>query len=328
MRIPKVNTKPKLEVRSGVNALPRARTNTPATSTRAGPKRSANAPATGCTAPQTNCPTAIAKLMVTMPTPVDPAIGKRNNPWVCRRPIVTINIAAAAMERNSHEFVLSLCVIMSLIDFSCRLVKYKGTHQLSIRITPALVPAARLDLAGRLLSRMRPALFVDVIRKVRFRRKADREVILNDNFKHRNGLGRRLTSDALTIVPDTSSFSFRCFQSSPHVGDHRFFAVQQNLSGRQHADSSYSCTRRTCSFGAAPKRPDQCDCPLQNSIQNQIQIQISATTLPIIVPAFSSSRVRLTSASGRVSMGIGLMLPARAKATTCFSSATQPRCEP
>ena len=39
---------------------------------------------------------------------------------------------------------------------------------------------------------------------------------------------------------------------------------------------------------------------------------ISATTRPTIVPAFSSSSVRLTSDRGRFSIGIGLSLPARA----------------
>jgi hypothetical protein len=89
--------------------VPNARISTPPTSTRAGPKRSATAPATGATAPQKNCPTAIAKLIVTMLTPVDPLIGKTNNPCDCRAPIVIINIAAAAKVMNSHEelFLLS-----------------------------------------------------------------------------------------------------------------------------------------------------------------------------------------------------------------------------
>src|SRR5262249_55213553 len=56
--------------------------------------------------------------------------------------------------------------------------------------------------------------------------------------------------------------------------------------------------------------------------------QIFATTRPEIVPAFSSSRVRLTSDRGRVSIGIGLSLPARASATTSFNSATVPTLDP
>ena len=92
-------------------ALPKDRTNTPATSTRAGPNRSASAPASGCAAPQTNCPTAIAKLIVTMLTPVDPLIGNTNNPCACRAPIVIINIAAAASVMTSQEFLLLLSVM-------------------------------------------------------------------------------------------------------------------------------------------------------------------------------------------------------------------------
>ena len=55
---------------------------------------------------------------------------------------------------------------------------------------------------------------------------------------------------------------------------------------------------------------------------------IVATTLPTIFPAFNSSNVRLTSDMGRVSIGIGLIFPSRAKATTAFNSATLPRWEP
>ena len=94
--IPIVNTRPELVVNTGVSAVPNARISTPLTSTGAGPKRSATAPATGATAPHINCPTAIAKLIVTMLTPVEPLMGKTNNPCDCRAPIVIINIAAAA----------------------------------------------------------------------------------------------------------------------------------------------------------------------------------------------------------------------------------------
>ncbi len=120
VRMPSVRTNPTVDGRSGVSALPSARTSTPATSTRAAPKRSASAPETGCTAPQTNCPTAIAKLMDTMLTPVDPAIGKRNNPWVWRTPIVTINITAAARVRKSRDFSVSFCIVFFIDAFLAR----------------------------------------------------------------------------------------------------------------------------------------------------------------------------------------------------------------
>ena len=48
----------------------------------------------------------------------------------------------------------------------------------------------------------------------------------------------------------------------------------------------------------------------------------------MIVPAFSSSNLRLTSDSGRFSIGIGFSLPVRAKSTTCINSATVPTLEP
>jgi hypothetical protein len=57
---------------------------------------------------------AMAKLMVAMLTPVEPAMGKRNNPCVCRIPMVTINIAAAARVRNSQDFELSLGMMISI----------------------------------------------------------------------------------------------------------------------------------------------------------------------------------------------------------------------
>ena len=55
---------------------------------------------------------AIAKLIVTMPTPVEPLIGKRNNPCACRAPIMIINMPAAARVINSQELSLWLSVIL------------------------------------------------------------------------------------------------------------------------------------------------------------------------------------------------------------------------
>ena len=54
----------------------------------------------------------------------------------------------------------------------------------------------------------------------------------------------------------------------------------------------------------------------------------SATTLPTTLPSFNSSNVRLTSGNGRGSIGIGLICPFRASATTAFKSSTLPRWEP
>jgi hypothetical protein len=56
----------------------------------------------GCTAPQTNWPTAIAKLMVTMPSPVLVFSGDTNRPSDWRAPIVIISSDAAATT-TSHQ---------------------------------------------------------------------------------------------------------------------------------------------------------------------------------------------------------------------------------
>ena len=93
---PMVNISPQAEASSGVSAVPSARIKMPATNTGRGPQRSAAAPASGCTAPQVNCATAIAKLMVTMPSPVDVFSGPRNKPIDWRAPMVTIKMPAAA----------------------------------------------------------------------------------------------------------------------------------------------------------------------------------------------------------------------------------------
>src|SRR3974390_2524404 len=58
--------------------------------------RSARSPKSGCAAPQANWPTASAKLMVTIPRPVDVLSGETNRPIVWRRPTVTAMIAAEA----------------------------------------------------------------------------------------------------------------------------------------------------------------------------------------------------------------------------------------
>ena len=43
-----------------------------------------------------NCPTASAKLIATIETPVDCVMGIRNRPEVCRAPMVMSRMAAAA----------------------------------------------------------------------------------------------------------------------------------------------------------------------------------------------------------------------------------------
>ena len=68
----------------------------PAISTGRGPQRSAAAPASGWMAPQVNCATAIAKLMLAMPSPVLVLMGLRNRPSDWRVPMVTIRMPAAA----------------------------------------------------------------------------------------------------------------------------------------------------------------------------------------------------------------------------------------
>ena len=95
-RIPIVTTSPKLLVKNGVSAVPTASRRTPPINTGVKPKRSAHAPAIGCATPHMNCPTAMAKLIATILTPVDPLIGKTNRPCAWRAPMVIISIAAAA----------------------------------------------------------------------------------------------------------------------------------------------------------------------------------------------------------------------------------------
>jgi hypothetical protein len=71
----------------------------------------------------------MAKLIVTMPTPVDPLIGKTNRPCDCRAPIVIINNAAAAIVTTSQEcgLVLSLMLIAPSETLLARMI-YKPTH--------------------------------------------------------------------------------------------------------------------------------------------------------------------------------------------------------
>ena len=93
---PSDTIRPKAEVMKGVIAVPLDSTMRPAISTFAGPYRSATAPATGWMTPHISCPTASARLMVTMPSPVELLSGDTKSPSDCRAPIVTMRIAAAA----------------------------------------------------------------------------------------------------------------------------------------------------------------------------------------------------------------------------------------
>ena len=93
---PIVNNSPTLDVANGVSTQPSASMIAPATMTFTAPYLSAIAPKTGCAAPNTNCPTASAKLIATTETPVDCVIGIRNRPDVCRAPMVMSRIALAA----------------------------------------------------------------------------------------------------------------------------------------------------------------------------------------------------------------------------------------
>src|SRR5215470_12584079 len=61
------------------------------------------APNIGCDAPHVNCPTAMAKLMVTMPKPVALFKGDTNRPNDCRAPMVIAQIAAAVITRGQSE---------------------------------------------------------------------------------------------------------------------------------------------------------------------------------------------------------------------------------
>ena len=93
---PMAKVSPQALVMNGVMALPMASSTMPASSTGRGPQRSAAAPASGCTAPQVNCATASAKLMATMPSPVEVFSGPTNSPSDWRAPMVTIRMPAAA----------------------------------------------------------------------------------------------------------------------------------------------------------------------------------------------------------------------------------------
>jgi hypothetical protein len=97
--MPIANIKPKPELMKGVMAKPIANSKVPSTMTLKEPTRSASMPKSGCTAPHVNWATAIAKLIVTIPRPVEVFNGDKNKPMDCRIPMVTARIAAAEITK-------------------------------------------------------------------------------------------------------------------------------------------------------------------------------------------------------------------------------------
>ncbi len=67
---PMVSNSPELDVMNGVSAAPSANSKAPPMMTFGAPYLSAMTPNTGWAAPNTNCPTASAKLKATIETPV------------------------------------------------------------------------------------------------------------------------------------------------------------------------------------------------------------------------------------------------------------------
>jgi hypothetical protein len=93
---PSIITRPKPLDMYGVSARPNATISAPITIIRTVPARSSSAPNTGCAAPHTNRPTAIAKLMVTIPRPVEVLSGDTRSPSDWRTPMVIIMITEVA----------------------------------------------------------------------------------------------------------------------------------------------------------------------------------------------------------------------------------------
>ena len=93
---PRVTISPHCDDTNGVSAMPAINSKPPNTSTRPGPRWSASAPNSGCTAPQTNWPMARAKLISAMPRPVLWPIGLISRPCDWRMPMVISSIAVAA----------------------------------------------------------------------------------------------------------------------------------------------------------------------------------------------------------------------------------------
>jgi hypothetical protein len=84
--------------------------------TRAEPYLSAIAPKIGWVMPQTNWPIAIAKLILTMPRPVEVLSGETKSPVVTREPIVIIRMAAA--DSTSIQYARVECSVFECIVLS------------------------------------------------------------------------------------------------------------------------------------------------------------------------------------------------------------------
>ena len=112
--MPIANISPKPECMYGVIAKPSANSKVPIRITLNEPTRSASMPKRGWAIPHINWATAIAKLTVTMPSPVDVFSGDTNSPMDCRIPIVIARIAAAETTnvQNVRRAVISFTNIV------------------------------------------------------------------------------------------------------------------------------------------------------------------------------------------------------------------------
>ena len=164
---PRNRISPRLECMNGVSASPSASSTAPTAMILTEPARSASAPKMGWAAPHTNWPTASAKLMVTMPRPVEVLSGDTNRPSVLRMPMVTASISAAEMTSIQywrlafmHRFPDGLgsaasarsmppCsaptpAVPSMASTSHCALRHSGSAALSLRRPAAVTPMRRL----------------------------------------------------------------------------------------------------------------------------------------------------------------------------------------
>ena len=94
--------------------VPNAISSVPMKSTRPAPILSAMAPANGCVSPHHNCPNAKARLMLARPRPVAVLSGDRNRLMVCRVPMVSANVPAAASITSHRAYRLLLLISVPL----------------------------------------------------------------------------------------------------------------------------------------------------------------------------------------------------------------------
>ena len=79
---PIVKINPQVDSINGISVVPTIVKHKPPNSTERAPWRSAIMPASGCATPHTNWPTAMARLILTIPRPVDVFKGLMNSPMV------------------------------------------------------------------------------------------------------------------------------------------------------------------------------------------------------------------------------------------------------